>query len=184
MEVDVTIPLKSGMFLPRPGLPDLWIGLKYEKLSDLCYKCAIFGHAKKDCGHPKMLLSNQYGIKIPTFGDWLRTKYEKQPPEIYEKTFSSWECPPEDGSTEDIPKSVLAVQAMQDDNQVSDGGPKPIRDKDDGAISDTNSHGEVPLQYQSLAIEDVDTTKQKLTGMPRPHGEVLFLAQLMAKSLQ
>ncbi|GMY21118.1 hypothetical protein FCV25MIE_16359 [Fagus crenata] len=73
---------------------------------------------------------------------------------------------------------------MQDDNQVSDGGPRPIRDKDHGAISDTNSHGEVPLQYQSLAIEDVDTTKQKLTGMPRPHGEVLFLAQLMAKSLQ
>ncbi len=64
---------------------------------------------------------------------------------------------------------------MQDDNQVFDGGPRPIRDKD---------RGEVPLKYQLLAVEDVNTTKQKRTGMPRPHGEVLFLAQLMAKSLQ
>ena len=82
VEVDITIPLKSGMFLPRPGLPNLWIGLKYKKLFDLCYKYDSFGHVEKDCGHPKMLLSNKYGIKFPAFGDWHRTEYEKQPPDI------------------------------------------------------------------------------------------------------
>ena len=82
VEVDITIPLKSGMFLPRPGLPNLWIGLKYKKLFDLCYKYDSFEHVEKDCGHPKMLLSNKYGIKFPAFGDWHRTEYEKQPRDI------------------------------------------------------------------------------------------------------
>uniref|UniRef100_A0A2N9I5P8 Reverse transcriptase domain-containing protein n=1 Tax=Fagus sylvatica TaxID=28930 RepID=A0A2N9I5P8_FAGSY len=38
VEVDITVPLKPGMFFPRKELSDVWIGLKYEKLPEFCYK--------------------------------------------------------------------------------------------------------------------------------------------------
>jgi hypothetical protein len=69
IEVDIYSPLKPGIFLPRSGLPDLWIGLKYEKISDLCYRCGIIGHAEKECNHERVLLSNQHGVKFPAFGE-------------------------------------------------------------------------------------------------------------------
>jgi hypothetical protein len=74
-----------GMFLPRLGLPDLWIGLKYEKLSELCYKCGTLGHAEKECFLRKALLSNQHGIRFPAFGEWLRIENDRAPPDIYER---------------------------------------------------------------------------------------------------
>ena len=69
--------------MPRPGLPDFWIGLKFEKLSDLCFKCGILGHAEKECVREKAILSNQHGVKFPTFGEWIRSENDKVPLDIY-----------------------------------------------------------------------------------------------------
>ncbi len=85
IDIDVTVPLLTGLFLPRPNLSDVWVGLKYEKLLQLCYRCGILGHAEKDCNVPKLLLSNQYGTKFPAFGDWVRSEYATEPPDIYIK---------------------------------------------------------------------------------------------------
>ena len=85
VDIDLSSPLKSRVFLPRPSLSDVWIGLKFEKLSELCYKCGILGHAEKDCNLQRSLLSNQYGIKFPAYGDWIPTENDFQPPDIYEK---------------------------------------------------------------------------------------------------
>lgn len=37
VEVNVANPIAPGFFLPRENLLDLWIGLKYEKLADVCF---------------------------------------------------------------------------------------------------------------------------------------------------
>ena len=89
-----------GMFLPRLGLPDLWIGLKYEKLSELCYKCGTLGHAEKECFLCKALLSNQHGIRFPAFGEWLRIENDRALPDIYERINNNWE-PQSKATTED-----------------------------------------------------------------------------------
>ncbi|KAL2940036.1 Gag polyprotein [Bienertia sinuspersici] len=45
-----------------------WVDFKYEKLSDLCYICGLFGHVAKDCAN--------YDEDIPEnlypYGSWLR----------------------------------------------------------------------------------------------------------------
>ena len=64
IDVEVSRPLKSGIFLPRKGLKDLWIGLKYEKLPDLCFKCGIMGHESKFCGCLPSTLSNEHGSRF------------------------------------------------------------------------------------------------------------------------
>jgi hypothetical protein len=53
VDVNITLPLNSGSSLPRPGLSDIWVGIKFEKLPDLCYKCGIIGHPEKDCNLPR-----------------------------------------------------------------------------------------------------------------------------------
>ena len=49
MEVDFAVPLLPGLYLPRNGLMDVWIALKYERLPKLCYNCGILGHDGRAC---------------------------------------------------------------------------------------------------------------------------------------
>ncbi|GMY05180.1 hypothetical protein FCV25MIE_00419, partial [Fagus crenata] len=109
-KIDIYSPLKPGIFLPRSGLPDLWIGLKYEKISDLCYRCGIIGHAEKECSNERVFLSNQHGVKFPAFGEWIRSDNDKEPPKLYES--SSAAEPPDlasnsNADSEHIPTTVV-----------------------------------------------------------------------------
>lgn len=49
VEINLLSPLLPGIFLPRPGHNDVWVGLKYKKLPELCYLCGIIGHLEKEC---------------------------------------------------------------------------------------------------------------------------------------
>ena len=42
MEFEVSKSLKSGFFLDRDPLLDIWIQLKYERVTDFCFK-GVFG---------------------------------------------------------------------------------------------------------------------------------------------
>ena len=68
--------------MPKLGLPDIWIGLKYEKCSELCYKCGVIGHAAKDDNHEIVLLSNQYGFGFLAYGEWIRSENDREPLDI------------------------------------------------------------------------------------------------------
>jgi hypothetical protein len=85
IEVDIQKPLKPGIFLLRTGLHDTWIGLKYEKLPELCFKCGVIGHAKKDCLITRAFLTNPFGIRFLAFGEWIKLENVKEPPDIYTK---------------------------------------------------------------------------------------------------
>ena len=85
VEVDISVPLKPGMFLPRNELDDVWIGLKYEKMPDFCYKCGLIRHEANGCYSAASYISNQFDHKFPAFGPWLRSDNEDRPPGIYDK---------------------------------------------------------------------------------------------------
>ena len=85
IDVDISKPLKPGVFLPRNGRDDLWIALKYEKLPDSCFNCGCIGHITKDCNSPLVSLSNQYGVRFQAYGGWLSADNDLFPPGVYEK---------------------------------------------------------------------------------------------------
>jgi hypothetical protein len=86
IEIDISAPLISGMFLPRSDLNKLWLALKYERLPEICYNCGIIGHDSKVCNLSRVMILNQFGFKFPAFGDWLRSENALLPNGIYEKT--------------------------------------------------------------------------------------------------
>uniref|UniRef100_A0A2N9JBI5 CCHC-type domain-containing protein n=1 Tax=Fagus sylvatica TaxID=28930 RepID=A0A2N9JBI5_FAGSY len=86
IEVDITKPLIPGVFLPRPELNDLWIGLKYEKLPEVCFRCGLIGHDSRFCGANHRKLSNQFGEKFIAYGPRLRSENELTPPGIYDRS--------------------------------------------------------------------------------------------------
>ncbi len=100
MDIDITKPFKSGVFLPRIGLKDLWIGLKYEKLLDICYKCGILGHKSRFYVLPPYTLSNEFRVRFIALGPWLQTNSDLSPLDIYAKLPQGRIHDPSDRTTE------------------------------------------------------------------------------------
>ena len=71
VDINVDAPLKSGFFLPRPGLSDLWIGIKYEKIPEFCFNCGFIGHNFKECSTTPKMIPNPFGKSFQTFGPWV-----------------------------------------------------------------------------------------------------------------
>ncbi|GJV60622.1 reverse transcriptase [Tanacetum coccineum] len=47
--INLLKPLIPGFFLPRPDGSQSWISLRYERLSDFCYRCGCLGHCRDSC---------------------------------------------------------------------------------------------------------------------------------------
>ena len=84
-DIDVAQPLLLGVFLPRPNLDDLWVSLKYEKLSIICYTCGLIGHderiaTKKPSNYRTPLVPSLWllvlgsGLKMTTYRSVYTTK--------------------------------------------------------------------------------------------------------------
>ena len=85
IECAVEQPLLPGVFLPRPNLDDLWVSLKYEKLSIICYICGLIGHDEKECNKETLKLQNPFGAQFVAAGPWLRPENDHMPVGIYDK---------------------------------------------------------------------------------------------------
>ena len=77
IRVDIPLrkPLIPSLFLPRPNNTNSWIGLKYEKLIDVYYKCGFVGHEETSCiGTLFQLCPMVPGSKLPDHGSNLGMK--------------------------------------------------------------------------------------------------------------
>jgi hypothetical protein len=52
IEINTSLPLASGFFMPCEGSKPRWIAFKYEHLDEYCSTCGLIGHIKKFCSAP------------------------------------------------------------------------------------------------------------------------------------
>jgi hypothetical protein len=67
VQIDTSLPLAPGYYLPRDHKPPLWIGYCYECLGDYCTLCGLIEHKKTNCPAPPQPLSDKYKFPLQTF---------------------------------------------------------------------------------------------------------------------
>lgn len=72
VEIDISQPLKSFISLPSHGRPNILIELRYERISDFCFKCGILGHKFQICSANTKEVS--MAISTAEFGPWLKAE--------------------------------------------------------------------------------------------------------------
>nr|POE99712.1 hypothetical protein CFP56_36054 [Quercus suber] len=86
VDVDTSKPLLLGVFLSSPNKKNLWIGLKYEKIANLCYQCGLIGHEQKACNTKPFCLYNPAEKSFKVARPWLRADNEEIPTGVVEDT--------------------------------------------------------------------------------------------------
>lgn len=84
--IDVNQPLVTGFLVQRPDESEVWVGVKYERLNSLCYKCGIIGHDFKGCN--KVVARDEQGERV--YGVWLVASAEKDIDEALTKFAEEW----------------------------------------------------------------------------------------------
>ncbi|KAF3964505.1 hypothetical protein CMV_011216 [Castanea mollissima] len=71
VEIDVSEPLCRGRRVVLNDKDEVWVSLKYEKLSNFCYWCGKVSHTEKECD--KWLASKgTLSVEQQEYGAWLR----------------------------------------------------------------------------------------------------------------
>ncbi|KAF7821131.1 TMV resistance protein N-like [Senna tora] len=74
--IDLREPLSTDFWVPRPGLPRIWISVKYETLHQFCFYCGRIGHEVKNCEVVGEVRDGSFVDYM--FGDWLGWKVEAE----------------------------------------------------------------------------------------------------------
>ncbi|PON60276.1 Zinc knuckle CX2CX4HX4C [Trema orientale] len=75
VDVPLAKPLMAGFYLDKDARTKIWVQLKYERLSDFCYKCGHIGHRRISCRELKATTKEGLdGKDYNLYGPWLGSK--------------------------------------------------------------------------------------------------------------
>lgn len=107
--IDVKEPLVAGFHVERPGLPAIWVSVKYERLQAFCFKCGKMGHDFRGCKEP--VTEDEKGERL--YGAWMTTAAEKDVEEALVKFSTTWG--EEDCRKGAVARALLASPARGDE---------------------------------------------------------------------
>ncbi|PON94604.1 Zinc knuckle CX2CX4HX4C [Trema orientale] len=78
VEMQATSPLFAGFFADNPRskkASKFWVQIKYERLSDVCYKYGLLGHEHRSCiATSAATVTDLSGRTVALYGPWLKAK--------------------------------------------------------------------------------------------------------------
>ncbi|MCH83803.1 hypothetical protein A2U01_0004629 [Trifolium medium] len=145
--INIHNPILSGIHIGNPTDGTSWVDYRYEKLPQVCFKCAMIGHSDKLCRNPPFVWDT-----LAPLGPWIRfTQYGRRKMEDKDKKYYSNPSHSKDFGhySPHVPADLLAklaamkVQSEQATNVTKSQPPHPD--------TQSNTTGHSPnkdIQYQ------------------------------------
>lgn len=159
VEIDILKPLHSSVVLSCTGRSRILIEIRYEQLSDFCFKCGLLGHKAPHC---KMVDSDEdMDITTFTFGPWIKSENSHIPnpsfkafnPLSTQISLSPSQPPVSSSSVEKNDKHMLQFTAKPESgNSLTRNAPplpSPIKTSVTNSLSKHVDHPHWPHDSQS-----------------------------------
>ncbi|KAL3639509.1 hypothetical protein CASFOL_017416 [Castilleja foliolosa] len=72
VEINVLKPLTTSMILSYNGRTKIFVEIRYERLTDICFKCGQIGRKNPNC--PENVELSDENILEPKYGPWMKAK--------------------------------------------------------------------------------------------------------------
>lgn len=136
VEVQIQKPLFTFVSVPRQNTSNIPIGIRYERISEFCFKCGVLGHKFLTCNDTLNL--DSMDISTNGYGPWTKSENSHIPNPLFSNISNSHSIPNSDSPhiaiTKSLPNPVTKTQSPEKKSgSLTQGtkraGKEPINDE-------------------------------------------------------
>ncbi|KAL3653668.1 hypothetical protein CASFOL_003349 [Castilleja foliolosa] len=160
VDIDISKPLTTVMLIGSNGRKKILLEIRYERLTDICYKCGKIGHKATNC--PDNLEFSDESTPNPKYGPWMKAENSHIQHPKYQVHIPASEREVMDTNEKEMEENKLILAKNLDPIFMSvDGEGKSTAGKslsDGGGGATTVEEGAVPKAAETAADELTETS--------------------------